>query len=137
MVGKGGPEGPAPRAKRSERFQKADRLLSRREFLRVQGGGRKYVTRHLVALALPGLTQRTRLGLVVSTKVGGAVDRNRVKRWLREIFRKDREALTVRVDLVLIAKKGAPEAGLTALRGEFLEIARKLSAGAKPREAGA
>lgn len=106
-------------------FGKADRVLGRRDFLRIQSRGRKVHTRYLIALFSPALGERRRLGLVVSTKVGNSVERNRVKRWLREVFRKERELLPERVDLVLIAKKGAPEAGHACLLAEFREVARK------------
>lgn len=108
-----------------ETFGKADRLLVRRDFLRVQHGGRKVSSPHLVALFSPGRTPRRRIGLVVSTKVGNAVERNRVKRWLRELFRKERARLPERLDFVVIARSGAPDLGFPKIRDEFLDIVRR------------
>lgn len=54
-----------------------------------------------------GWTPRTRLGMAVSRRVGGAVERNRVKRHIREWFRQSRCALPTGVDLVIIARRGA------------------------------
>lgn len=116
----GGAKGPT-----GQRFGKADRVLGRRDYLRIQSRGRKLHTRHLIALLSPAQGERRRLGLVVSRKVGNSVERNRVKRWLREVFRKERELLPERVDVVLIAKKGAPNAGHASLVAEFREVARK------------
>ncbi|AKU92848.1 ribonuclease P protein component [Vulgatibacter incomptus] len=109
-------------------FPKDQRLLSRGDFLRAKARGRKVHTEHLLALALPppASARGRRVGLTVSGKVGNSVERNRVKRWLRQIFRTERDALPDRVDLVLIAKQGAPDADEARLRAEFLEVARKL-----------
>jgi ribonuclease P protein component len=49
----------------------------------------------------------SRLGVTVSRRVGNAVIRNRVKRWIREWFRKDRGAIGPGLDLVVIARPAA------------------------------
>jgi ribonuclease P protein component len=121
----------------AETFGKEDRLLVRRDFLRVQHGGRKVSSPHLVALFSPGRTPRRRIGLVVSTKVGNAVERNRVKRWLREVFRKERQRLPERLDLVVIARSGSPDLSLAKIRSELLDIMRRQGdrgTSGKPRE---
>ncbi|HWV39337.1 MAG TPA: ribonuclease P protein component [Vulgatibacter sp.] len=110
-----------------EAFPKSRRLLKRHEFLRARARGRKVHTAHLIGLALPSATGERRLGVTVSAKVGNAVERNLVKRRLREIFRRRRDALPKAIDLVLIAKTGAPQIDQDTLLSEFLEIARRLS----------
>jgi ribonuclease P protein component len=102
---------------------RSSRVRSRRDFLRIQAQGQKVQTRHLIALWTPG---PDRLGITVSSRVGNAVERNQVKRWLREIYRKDRGLLRPGVDLVLIGRSGAPVAGLERLRAEFAQAARKI-----------
>lgn len=64
----------------------------------------------------------------MSSRIGNAVQRNRVKRWLREVFRRHRTALPEGVDVVLIARKGSPEAGYHRLAEAFLRAARRLRA---------
>src|SRR5208283_4908571 len=60
-----------------------------------------------------------RLGLVVTKKVGSAVERNRVKRVCRECFRLWPDFVAAGVDLLVIARQGAPQLGLAQVREEW------------------
>lgn len=87
-------------------FSKTIRLLSKPQFDAVLNDGIKVVCRDfvLVASSKPIDRDSARLGLVVSRKVGGSVERNRVKRCVRESFRSQfPESLKGR-DLVVIAR---------------------------------
>lgn len=98
---------PADSARGRARFRKADRLRRRREYLAAQATGRRLSAPHFtVILAPPPGEPRPRLGLVVTRRLGKAVRRNRVKRLLREFFRRHREDLPPQ-DIVILAKKGA------------------------------
>jgi ribonuclease P protein component len=109
------------------------RLRKRGEFKRVQDKGQRFATGALVLLVLPNALGHRRLGVTVSSRVGNAVVRARVKRWFREIFRKRRERLPASVDVVLIARGSAPQAGLERLTRDFDRAAeqarRRMSAG--------
>ena len=118
----------AARAERREevapqvRLPKAARLRRRREFLLVQQRGARLYAGEVVVLALASGQPRPRIGITVSSKIGNAVARNRVKRWVREAFRAVAADLPA-VDLVVIARSGAPELGLEGAR-RALEAAR-------------
>jgi len=88
-------------------FPKAARLRRRREFLSLQREGRRRHTPHLVVIRHPAQRSRSRLGVTVSTRVGNAVVRNRVKRLLRELFRQHQYGIVPPADIVVIAKPGA------------------------------
>ena len=81
------------------------RLTRSAEFDRVYRQGRSFANRHLAVYAFPRPGEEaTRLGLSVGRKVGGAVDRNRVKRLLREAFATRRDAIAGAHDVVIVAR---------------------------------
>ena len=88
------------------RLARTARLRRRREFLEVQQRGRRIYSGELLVLALDSGTPRPRIGITVSSKVGNAVERNRVKRWIREGWREVAGALPA-VDVVVIARPAA------------------------------
>ena len=67
----------------------------------------------------------TRLGLVVSRKVGGAVVRSRARRLLRESFRRHQYALAQPVDLVLVARHSIARLGLGGVEKDFLTTLKR------------
>lgn len=115
-VGSARAGGPGPR--RGFTLPRAARLRRSADFRRVQGGGQRLRGAHILVVVAAGAAAHPRFGLAVSRKVGGAVVRNRVKRWLREAIRHERGALAAPLDLVFIAHPSAAAAGAAALRDE-------------------
>jgi ribonuclease P protein component len=94
-------------------MKRRNRLSRSRDFDAVYRQGRSTSTRHLVLYSFPREEadgEGPRLGLAVSRQLGGAVDRNRLKRRLRAAFDELSEGHSEDVDYVLIARPGLGEA---------------------------
>jgi ribonuclease P protein component len=110
------------------RSPRRGRLSRSADFDRVMRNGRSRAGRELVVYVFPrGDDEPPRLGLSVSRKVGGAVERNTVKRLLREAFAQESVRLPPGTDVVVIARPDAREvaerdglAGIQAALGELI-----------------
>ena len=99
-------------SERGERRRSRRQRLSRSaEFDRVYREGRSHASRHLVVYSFPreDAGAEARLGVSVGRKVGGAVERNRVKRVLREAFWSTADTLPEGHDFVLVARPDLAE----------------------------
>lgn len=88
-------------------FPKAARILARREFVVLQRKGRRRHTLHFVVMTRPRQTGCSRLGITASRRFGNAVMRNRMKRYVREFFRRYQAALVPSQDILVIPQRGA------------------------------
>jgi ribonuclease P protein component len=105
-------------------LRRADRLRSTRDFQRVGAAGVRAVSASFVVLVAPrrGPGEGSRLGITVTRRVGNAVVRNRLKRRVRETFRRHRESLGHPADVVVIARRGAAHVPARELDGELVTL---------------
>jgi ribonuclease P protein component len=95
---------------RSEALPKSRRLAKRPEFVKVYETGRKHFSRYAVLFFAGNGLQHSRIGITVTKKVGKANIRNRLKRWTREVYRRQREPLGLdarALDIVVNVKPAA------------------------------
>ena len=121
-------EQPAPQT--GTGFPRAARLLKHSDFERVYKQGRRHFSPHMTVFYLPQMDGGARVGFTVGRLLGGAVDRNRIKRRLREAVRLRRSALKIAADVVINPKKSVLTVEFPVLLEEinqaFAVIAKKL-----------
>jgi ribonuclease P protein component len=111
------------------RFPKSSKLLRHADFQRVYKQGRRHFAAHMTVFYLrrenvgsDGMpmfpTSGPRVGFTVGRVLGGAVERNRIKRRLREAVRYNLASLPVAVDVVINPKKAALDVEFTLLQNE-------------------
>jgi ribonuclease P protein component len=103
------------------RLGRATRLGQNRDFVRVRQQGERLALGCLIANwhRLPDGTA-PKLGVVTSRKIGGAVERSRARRLLRESFRQHQHELAQPVELVLVARPSIAGRDFAGVEKDFL-----------------
>jgi ribonuclease P protein component len=112
-----------------EALPKEKRLAKRREFLRVYESGQKLFSRYAVLFYMPNGLPHSRIGITATKKLGKAHDRNRVKRWTREIYRRQREPLALdarSLDVVVNVKPVAAGVSFEEYSRDLAKILQRL-----------
>ena len=104
---------------RASKFPKEARLRKRTEFLQLSNAQHKTSVKGFLVVWRENTCAMARLGITASKKIGCAVVRNRVKRFLREIFRHNRMLLDA-VDMNIIARRESAQM-------DYFEVQRELN----------
>lgn len=119
----------------SRGFSRACRLRTRSDFSRVFSFGRSVADRHFVVYTRSNELGRSRVGLSVGRRAGGAVQRNRVKRLLREAFRLSRSRFPQDLDVLVVVRGPESPDRLDDVREALVRlIGRSVRATPRPRK---
>ena len=113
-------ESPRSKADKAAAFRAAERVRRRVEYQQIYDRGLRTHGRYLTLFTLSNNLPTGRLGIAATRKFGGAVERNRAKRLIREVFRRNK--LAPGFDIVVIPKRELLDASLSALEAEFRNI---------------
>ena len=111
--------------KRIFKFTKDNRIKSKGEFQLVYNTGRSIVDGLSVLYVLRSENAKIKIGLAVGKKIGNAVVRNRIKRLMRETFRKYKDQLKENTQIVWVARKKLQSADLKTYERVFLRLAKR------------
>ena len=95
------------------------------EFQNGYQNGKKYWNRFFVIYVLPNRFNSVRLGITVSKKTGGSVQRNRIKRLVRESFRIIKCKLKKGYDIIVIGRKPAVQLKCQQAQSELMNLFRR------------
>ena len=110
-----------------QRFPRSHRLTTRAQFKEVYARGHRARSDSFTLFGLPNRLDRSRLGVTVTRKIGKAIVRNRTKRRLRELFRRNHRALEPKMDLVINAHPTIVAIDTASLEREFVSGLRRLA----------
>jgi len=110
----------------AESLAPRERIRKKKDFLVLYKKGYRYKSKYFNLIGLSSALTYSRLGVVASRKVGNAVARNRAKRWMRELFRRNKGLLEYPVDLLIVASGAIQEATWTELEQQYLQAIGKV-----------
>ena len=105
----------------------SESLKKNRDFKTVYSNGKSRANKYLVMYVMKNGTEKNRIGISVSKKVGNSVVRHRVTRVIRECCRLHEKELIQGLDIVIVARPLANEQGLMEIEEAFFHVGRKLN----------
>lgn len=103
-------------------MERTERLRKNKEFSRVFKLGKALVGQRIVVYTLENSLSYSRVGVTVSRKLGGAVERNQLKRIMREAWRTHEGRMRKGFDLVLVPRRKAKDASFHEISQELQQL---------------
>ena len=110
----------------SETFYPQERIRKKRDFLFLYKKGNRYKGKYFNLIYLSNDLNFSRMAVVVSSKIGNAVQRNKIKRRMRSLFRRNKPLFEKSFDILIIAKKGILEVTWTTLKASYIEAVKSI-----------
>ncbi len=102
----------------------SESLKSNRDFKNVYSSGKSYANKYLVMYVLENGTDKNRLGISVSKKVGNSVVRHRLTRLVRESYRLHEDIFNSGLDIVVVARVNAKEIDYHKMESALLHVSK-------------
>ncbi len=96
-----------------------ERIRKRKDFLSLYKKGKRYRGKYFNLIYFSNDFCFSRMAVIVSKKVGNAVKRNKIKRQMRTLFRRNKSLLKTPLDIIIIAKKEILESSWLTLQGDY------------------
>ena len=103
------------------------RISRGKEYRFIYNNGRKIIGKYMILFLSENQLTYNRFGIVTSKKTGNAVIRNRAKRQIREVIRKNLKSLQPGYDIVVVARYNIKDAIFDLIESDFLKLMRKAS----------
>ena len=102
----------------------SESLKSNRDFKNVYSNGKSYANRYLVMYVLENNSEKNRLGISVSKKVGNSVVRHHITRLVRESYRLQEEMFNSGLDIVVVVRTNASAAKYSEIESALIHVSR-------------
>ena len=103
-----------------ETLSPRERIKKRKDFLLIYKDGKRHRGKAFNLIHLANNLGFSRIAIVVSRKIGNSVERNKIKRNMRDLFRKNKDLLKVHADMIVIPNKGILDISRSDLQKEYL-----------------
>lgn len=111
----------------NETLRPQERIRKRKDFLYLYKKGKRYRGKYFNLIYLSNDFSFSRMAVIVSKKVGNAVKRNKIKRKIRALFRRNKGFLKTPHDIIIIAKKEIVESSWITLQGDYFSALESIS----------
>lgn len=105
-------------------MKQAETIKKNIDFKKVYNSGKSYANKYLVMYVVKNDTNRNRIGISVSKKVGNSVVRHRVTRLIRESYRLNEPSIKTGLDIVIVARVGAKDKNYNDISSALLHLAK-------------
>ncbi len=110
----------------NETLSPQERIRNKKEFLRLYKKGSRYRGKYFNLIYISNDLSFSRMAVVISKKVGNAVKRNKIKRQMRTLFRRNKDLLESSLDILIVAKKEIIDASWLKLQEEYFSALRSI-----------
>jgi len=104
-----------------ESLTPSERIRKRNDFFKLYKSGKRYRGKYFNLIYLFNDFNHSRVAVVVAKKIGNAVFRIKIKRWMRVLFRRNKQLIQHPLDMVIIAKRNMQEATWLKLQKDYFE----------------